>query len=110
MTLKYEILKRLVKAANIKKRWTGMSTEELLASRRRANAKNRIPVLHDDAFEISRIEVMGFPVLKMFYKKAFQSKKPLQDLGRAVAGVRAVQDGGKILLIGQKPLLPHKQY
>ena len=27
MTLKYEILKRLVKAANIKKRWSGMSTE-----------------------------------------------------------------------------------
>ena len=33
MTLKYEILKRLVKAANIKKMWTGMSTEELLESR-----------------------------------------------------------------------------
>ena len=30
MTLKYEILKRIVKAANIKKRWAGMSTEELL--------------------------------------------------------------------------------
>ena len=69
MTLKYEILKRLVKAANIKKRWTGMSTGELLASRRRANAKNRIPDLHDDAFEISRIEVMGFPVLKMIHKE-----------------------------------------
>ncbi len=27
MTLKYEILKRLVKAANIKKRWTGMSKD-----------------------------------------------------------------------------------
>ena len=53
MSVTYEILKRLVKAANIKKRWIGMSTEELLDSRRRANAKNRIPVLHDDAFEIS---------------------------------------------------------
>ena len=30
MTLKYEMLKRLVKAANIKRRWTGMTTEELL--------------------------------------------------------------------------------
>ena len=29
MTLKYEILKLLVKAVNIKKMWTGMSTEEL---------------------------------------------------------------------------------
>ena len=69
MTLKYEILKRLVKAANIKKRWTGMSTEELLENRRRENAKNRIPDLEDDAFLISRIEVMGCPVLKLIHKE-----------------------------------------
>ena len=56
MTLKYEILKRLVKAANIKKMWTGMSTEELLENRRKQNAKNRIPDLKDEAFDISRIE------------------------------------------------------
>ena len=30
MSLKYEILKRLVRAANIKRMWTGMSTEALL--------------------------------------------------------------------------------
>lgn len=69
MTLKYEILKRLVKAANIKKMWTGMSTEELLENRRRQNAKNRIPALSDEAFDISRIEVMGFLVLKLIHKK-----------------------------------------
>ena len=69
MSLKYEILKRVVKAANIKKQWTGMSTEELLENRRRANAKNQIPELKDDAFEISRIKVMGFPVVKMIHKK-----------------------------------------
>ncbi len=69
MTLKYEILKRLVKAANIKKMWTGMSTEELLENRRKQNAKNRIPELSDDAFDISRIEVMGCPVLKLIHKK-----------------------------------------
>ena len=67
MTLKYEILKRLVRAANIKKMWSGMSTEELLENRRRQNAKNRIPALHDDAFEISRVEVMGCPVLKLIH-------------------------------------------
>ena len=55
MTLKYEILKRLVKAENIKKMWTGMSTEELLENRRKQNAKNRIPNLKDDAFDISRM-------------------------------------------------------
>ena len=69
MTLKYEILKRLVKAINIKKMWTGMSTEELLENRRRQNAKNRIPDLKDDAFDISCIEIMGCPVLKMIHRK-----------------------------------------
>ena len=69
MTLKYEILKRLVKAANIKKQWTGMSTEELLENRRRANARNRIPDLRDDAFVFSRVDVMGFPVLKLIHRE-----------------------------------------
>ena len=69
MTLRYRILKRLVKAVNIKKQWTGMSTEELLENRRRANAKNRIPELKDDAFEISRIDVMGFPVLRLIHRE-----------------------------------------
>lgn len=68
MSLKYEILKRLVRAMNIKKHWSQMSTEELLENRRRANTKNRIPDLKDDAFEISRTEVMGFPVLKLIHK------------------------------------------
>ena len=69
MTLKYEILKRLVRIINIKKMWCGMSTEELLENRRRQNAKNRIPALHDDAFEISRVEVMGCPVLKLIHRE-----------------------------------------
>ena len=68
MTLKYEILKRLVKAVNIKRMWTGMSTDELLENRRRANARNRIPDLRGSAFDISRIDVMGFPVLKLIHK------------------------------------------
>lgn len=69
MSLKYEILKRLVKAANIKRMWTGMSTEELLENRRRKNARNPIPELKDDAFIISRIEVMGCPVLKFIHRE-----------------------------------------
>ncbi len=69
MTLKYEILKQIVKAANIKKRWAGMSTEELLENRRRENARNRIPDLKDDAFTVSQIEVMGCPVLKLIHRE-----------------------------------------
>ena len=69
MSLKYEILKRLVRAANIKRMWTGMRTEELLENRRRKNARNPIPELKDDAFMSSRIEVMGCPVLKFIHKE-----------------------------------------
>ena len=69
MSLKYEILKRLVKMIGLKRRWTGMSTEELLASRRKENAKNKIPDLKDDSFNITQIEVMGCPVLKFIHKQ-----------------------------------------
>ena len=68
MTVKYKFLKCLVKAAGIKRLWIGKSTEELLENRRRQNAKNRIPDLKDEAFEIRRIDVMGFPVLKLIHK------------------------------------------
>ena len=69
MSLKYEILKRLVKAANIKKKWTAMSTEEFLENRRRQNAKLRIPDLSDPEFDISRIQVMGCTVLRLIHRK-----------------------------------------
>jgi hypothetical protein len=39
MSLKYEVLKRLVKASGIKKHWVGKSTDELLEGRRKQNAK-----------------------------------------------------------------------
>ncbi len=69
MSVKYEILKRLVKAAGIKKHWLAGSAEELLENRRKSNAKNKIPCLKDDAFEIGRVDVMGFPVLKLIHKQ-----------------------------------------
>ena len=69
MSVKYEVLKRLVRAAGIKKRWLRATTEELLENRRKQNAKNRIPALNDDAFEFSRIDVMGYPVLKLIHRE-----------------------------------------
>ncbi len=69
MSFKYELLKRIVRLIDLKKMWTGMSTEELLENRRKQNAKNRIPELKDDAFQITQTEVMGFPVLKMIHKE-----------------------------------------
>ena len=69
MSLKYEVLKRLVKASGLKRMWIGQSTEELLDNRRRQNARNRIPVLKDAAFEISQIEIMGCPVIKLIHRQ-----------------------------------------
>lgn len=69
MSVTYEILKCLVRTVNIKKRWVSKSTDELLENRRKQNARNRIPDLKDEAFDISRIDVMAFPVLKMIHKQ-----------------------------------------
>ena len=64
MSVKYEMLKTLVKASGIKKRWNG-SIEELLDNRRKANARNKIPELHDPDLDIGRISVCGCPVVTM---------------------------------------------
>ena len=48
MSLKYEILKRLVKMIGLKKRWTSMSTEELLASDVENEEKEK-PLSEDEA-------------------------------------------------------------
>lgn len=69
MTLKYEILKRIVKAANIKKKWTAMSTEEFLENRRKQNSRIRIPDLSDPEFDITQIKVGGSTVLKFIHKE-----------------------------------------
>ena len=69
MSIKYELLKKLVVAAGFKKRWLSCRTEELLENRRKQNAKNRIPTLKDEAFMFSRIDVNGFPVLKLIHKE-----------------------------------------
>lgn len=69
MSVRYEVLKKLVVAVGLKKRWLSATTEELLENRRKQNAKNRIPALKDDAFDIGRIDVMGFPVLKLIHRE-----------------------------------------
>ena len=67
MSVKYEILKALVRASGLKKRWNG-SVDELLENRRKANAKNKIPELRDPEMEIGRITVCGCPVVTMKHK------------------------------------------
>lgn len=67
MSVKYEVLKALVKASGLKRRWNG-SVENLLENRRKANAKNKIPDLSDPELDIDRITVYGCPVVTMKHK------------------------------------------
>jgi acetyl esterase/lipase len=68
MSVKYAMLKALVNASGLKREWTKYSNEELIAKMKIKNSKNIIPDLKDDDFDISKIEVMGFPVLKIIHK------------------------------------------
>lgn len=68
MSLKFKILKRLVNLIGLKKSWEGKSAEEIVAKKKKENAKNKIPELSDPDFEISRINVMGFTVIKMIHR------------------------------------------
>ena len=68
MSLKYEFLKKLVKLIGLKKAWDGKSAEEIIAKKKEENARNKIPDLNDPDFEISRIDVMGFMVIRMIHK------------------------------------------
>jgi len=69
MSLKYEFLKRAVKAVGLKKKWIGKSAEDLIEARRRSNAKITVPKLKDSAFDISTADVMGFQVLQMIHRQ-----------------------------------------
>ena len=68
MSAKYEVLKALVRAIDLKKRWD-MPLEDLLENRRKANAKNKIPELRAPDMDVDRIEVDGCPVLTMKHKR-----------------------------------------
>lgn len=67
MSLKYEILKRAVKLAGLKKAGE-KSAEEIIAIKKKQNASNQIPELKDPEFEISTMDVNGFKVLKLIHK------------------------------------------
>ncbi len=68
MSFKYSVLKKLVKAMNMKKSFDG-SPDELVSRARKGNEKTPIPTLKDNEIELGRINVMGFPVITMIHKK-----------------------------------------
>lgn len=68
MTVRYEILKALVKRSGIKHSWD-LSADEIIEIKKKHNSKVRIPELKDKEIEISRIYVCGCPVLTMKHRK-----------------------------------------
>jgi len=67
MSFKYKLLKGIVRLAGVRKGFEG-TPESLVAKAKASNAKVGIPTLTDDEIEVSRVEVMGFPVLKMIHR------------------------------------------
>ncbi|MBQ9153071.1 MAG: alpha/beta hydrolase [Solobacterium sp.] len=66
MSMTYEILKRAVRASGLKKRMD-QSAEEIIAMKKKQNAKNRIPDLRDNEVIVQKTEVMGFTVLRILH-------------------------------------------
>ncbi|MBR4445162.1 MAG: alpha/beta hydrolase [Solobacterium sp.] len=62
MSLTYTILKDAVKLAGLKKQ-SAKSMQEILEIKRKANAKNRIPVIHDNKVKVEQLTIEGCPVL-----------------------------------------------
>ena len=67
MSLKYTVLKALVRWLNIKKRWD-LDADKIVEIKKKQNAKVRIPEFHCDDIEVNRTDVMGFPLLKMKHR------------------------------------------
>ena len=67
MSFKYSVLKKAVKIINMRKMFDD-SPENLVARAKKQNSNTPIPELADKDFDISRIDVMGFPVIKMIHK------------------------------------------
>lgn len=69
MSIKYAILKQLIRCMGVKKKFTGKSSKKILDDMKRYNAKLTIPDLKEEGFDISQIQVMGCTVLKLIHKK-----------------------------------------
>ena len=74
MSLKYKMIKWVIKKSGLKKRGT-MSAEEIIAFKKKQNAKIHIPKLQDAEISIAQIQVSGFPVITM--KHAPQKRKAM---------------------------------
>ena len=69
MTFKYRILKRLVRMIGMKKQ-SEKDVSEILAMKKKANAKCHVPDIREKDIRGEKLEVLGFPVLKLSPKEA----------------------------------------
>ena len=67
MSVKYEILKEIVKKSGIKESWN-LSAEEIVEIKKKQNSRVKIPELKDPEIDISRIYVQGCPVIIMKHR------------------------------------------
>ena len=74
MSLKYKMIKWAIKKLGLKKRGM-MSAEEIIAFKKKQNAKISIPKLQDAEISIAQIQVSGFPVITM--KHSTQKRKAM---------------------------------
>ena len=84
MSLKYEILKFAVRASRLKNKGK-MTADEIIAFKKKQNAKIGIPEIRDKEITVSQDPVMGFPVLKMTHKE-FTGKANLFIIGGGMVG------------------------
>ena len=67
MSLKYSVLRGIIKATGVKKMWD-KPAEDLIRKRKKLNARMKIPKLRDKALDIDTVRIGGFPVMRMMQK------------------------------------------
>jgi ubiquinone/menaquinone biosynthesis C-methylase UbiE/acetyl esterase/lipase len=68
MSVKYEMLKSIVKKTGIKNSWN-LSAEEIIEIKKKQNSRVKIPKLKDSEIDISRIYIQGCPVIAMKHRE-----------------------------------------
>ncbi len=71
MSLKYEVLKKAVKIIGMKNKGK-MSADEIIAMKKKQNAKTNIPRLTDTEITVRRAKVLGSLVLCIMHKAKSQ--------------------------------------
>lgn len=100
MSFKYTVLKSIIKALGIKRMWD-LPADKIVAKRKKANARMKIPKLHDRALEIDTVLIDGFPVMRMLQKSG-SSRADLNIIGGGMIMPPSTGDLKKTVLIAKE--------